>query len=60
VGHALRADADAPIEDVVNEDAAVGRRRERVARMMARLPRRGPGAPEPTTGGAGHGRVVIA
>ena len=43
VGHALRADVPDGAEATVDEDAAVGRRRERVARMMARLPRRGPG-----------------
>ena len=38
----------------------VERRKERVARMMARLPRRGRGAPDPTSDGGGHGRVIIA
>jgi len=42
------------------DSQSIARREERVARMMARLPRRGSGAPEPTNGGAGHGRVAIA
>ena len=67
VGHALRADPRVPTREGADSEENRGdpeawrveRRKERVARMMARLPRRGVGAPKPAGDGGGHRRVVI-